>query len=137
MLFRRRRPPATWPSQGIAFRIGQGLGQLGHYMAGWSRMTRATIVIVGMALAIALFWLGLMGWGVGVGLTALALFWLTLPSDVADVGAELEPEPMQEQPDPDAEEGAPGANVVHGDLRVDRMTFNVGRRAGRTPPPKD
>ena len=56
-------------------------------MVGWSRMTRASIVIVGMAVAIPLFWLGRPGLAVVVGFVALAIFWLTLPADPS------EPEP--------------------------------------------
>jgi hypothetical protein len=58
-------------------------------MAGWSRMTRASIVIVGMAVAIPLFWLGRPGLAVVVGFVALAIFWLTLPADPS------EPEPTE------------------------------------------
>ena len=50
-------------------------------MAGWSRMTRASIVIVGMAVAILLFWLGRSGFAVVVGFVALAVFWLTLSAE--------------------------------------------------------
>ena len=53
-------------------------------MAGWSRMTRASIVIVGMALAIPLFWLGRPGLAVVVGCGALSIFWLTLPAEPSD-----------------------------------------------------
>jgi hypothetical protein len=58
-------------------------------MAGWSRMTRASIVIVGMALAIPLFWLGRPGLAVVVGIVALAIFWLTLPAELSN------PEPSE------------------------------------------
>ena len=59
-------------------------------MAGWSRMTRAGIVIVGMAVAIPLFWLGRPGLAVVVGFVALAIFWLTLPAEPSD------PEPTEQ-----------------------------------------
>ena len=53
-------------------------------MAGWSRMTRASIVIIGMAVAIPLFWLGHPGLAVAVGFVAIAIFWLTLPAEPSD-----------------------------------------------------
>ena len=53
-------------------------------MASWSRITRASIVIVGMAVAIPLFWLGRPGLAVVVGFVALAIFWLTLPAEPSD-----------------------------------------------------
>jgi hypothetical protein len=65
-------------------------------MAGWSRMTRASIVIFGMAVAIPLFWLGRPGLAVVVGFVALAIFWLTLPAEPPD------PEPTE--PDDEFEE---------------------------------
>lgn len=64
-------------------------------MAGWSRMTRASIVIVGMAVAIPLFWLGRPGLAVVVGLVALAIFWLTLPAEPPD----SEPTELDDEPD--------------------------------------
>ena len=81
-MFRRKAPPpaAPWPAQGLAFRFGQALGRLGNAMAQWSRLARASIVLVGMALAVMLFWTSHPGWAIGVGLIALALFWLALPS---------------------------------------------------------
>lgn len=87
---RRREQLATpWPGQGFAFRLGQVIGRVSHYMAGWSRMARASIVIVGMAVAIPLFWLGRPGLAVVVGFVALAIFWLTLPAGSS------EPEPTE------------------------------------------
>jgi fatty acid desaturase len=53
-------------------------------MVGWSRMARASIVIVGMALAIPLFWLGRPGPAVVVGFVALAVFWLTLSAEPSE-----------------------------------------------------
>lgn len=58
-------------------------------MAGWSRMTRASIVIVGMALAIPLFWLDHPGWAVVVGFVALAAFRLTVPVEPPRIEAWL------------------------------------------------
>lgn len=81
MLFRRKRKEratAPWPAQGVAFRFGQWLASIGGYMAGWSRLTRASIVLVGMALAIPLFWTGHAGWAVVIGGLALAVFWLSV-----------------------------------------------------------
>jgi hypothetical protein len=45
-------------------------------------MARATIVIVGMGLAIPLFWLDHPGWGAATGFVALAFFWLSVPSEL-------------------------------------------------------
>lgn len=81
MLFRRKRKEratAPWPAQGVAFRFGQWLGRIGTYMAGWSRLTRASIVLVGMALAIPLFWTGHAGWAVVIGGVSIAVFWLSV-----------------------------------------------------------
>jgi hypothetical protein len=65
-------------------------------MVGWSRMTRASIVIVGMALAILLFWLGRPGLAVVVGFVALAIFWLTLPAELSDPEATVRDGELEE-----------------------------------------
>ena len=87
MIFRRRRPQqpaASWPSQGAAFWVGLQIGRVTGYLAGWSRLARAGIVIAGMALAIPLFWLDRPSWAVAIGFLALAVFWLVVPLQVAE-----------------------------------------------------
>ncbi len=87
MLSRRKhkeRATATWPAQGVAFRFGQWLAHIGTHMTGWSRLTRASIVLVGMALAIPLFWTGRAGWAVVIGGLALGVFWLSVNPTGAD-----------------------------------------------------
>ena len=84
MIFRRRRPHqpvASWPNQGAAFWVGLQISRASGYLAGWSRMARAAIVIAGMALAIPLFWLDRPGWAVVVGFVVLAAFWLSISSE--------------------------------------------------------
>ncbi|TAA36390.1 hypothetical protein EAT51_19815 [Pseudoxanthomonas winnipegensis] len=70
----------------IAFRIGELL----YAMSQWSRPARASIVIVGMLAAIALFWLGHPFLAIVSGFVALGLFWLLMspPVQVADAGDE-------------------------------------------------
>lgn len=87
MIFRRRRPqPTEWPAQGLARQIASGLLGLAHRltepMTRWSRMQRACIVFVGLPLAVALVWAGQAGWGFGVGVVSIVLFWLAaLPNE--------------------------------------------------------
>lgn len=81
MIVRRRQPEHTLvpsPNQGVAFQLGLQMGRLSSYMTTWPRMARASIVIVGMMIAIPLFWLGRPGWAVISGFVALAAFWLTV-----------------------------------------------------------
>jgi len=59
----------------IAFRIGELL----YAMSQWSRPARASIVIVGMISAVALFWLDHPFLAVVIGFAAIGLFWLLLP----------------------------------------------------------
>ncbi|WP_045762259.1 hypothetical protein [Xanthomonas albilineans] len=66
----------------IAFRIGELL----YAMSQWSRPARASIVIVGMVAAIALFWLSHPFLAIVSGFVALGLFWL--PLQVGDAGDE-------------------------------------------------
>lgn len=70
----------------IAFRIGELL----YVMSQWSRPARASIVIVGMLAAIALFWLCHPFLAIVSGFVALGLFWLLMsaPVHVADAGDE-------------------------------------------------
>ena len=84
MIFRRSRPhqPAgSCPSQGAAFWVGLQIGRATGYLAGWSRLARASIVIIGMALVIPLLWLDHPGWGVAIGFVSLAIFWLAVPAE--------------------------------------------------------
>lgn len=62
-------------------------------MAGWTRMQRASIVLVGMTLAIPLFWLGRPGWAVGIGFVSLSLFWLSIPAETPPESTELDDQP--------------------------------------------
>lgn len=85
MIFRRKakQPASPWPSQGIAFRLGQWIGGLSNTMSQWPRMARASIVFIGMALAIVLFWTGHAGWAVAAGGVALVVFWLAITPTAA------------------------------------------------------
>jgi hypothetical protein len=86
VIFRRRldQPSVVpWPSHGAAFWVGLQIGRVTGYMAGWSRLARASIVIAGMALTIFLFWLDHPGWAVAVGFVVLAVFWLSVSSEAS------------------------------------------------------
>lgn len=97
MIFRRRRSqPIEWPAQSIARQLAAGVlqlaGRLAQPMTRWSRLQRASIVFVGLPIAVALVWLGYTGWGFGIGAVSIVLFWLAalpvefppVPDDSAD-----------------------------------------------------